>query len=123
VMGVPGPVTSGESAGVHQLLRTREEVALVTRAAEVVEMVGAIGEDLATPLAAPRRSRDGLDPISLQVLDGLPATGAVSPDRIAVEAGVPAFTVLRCLPGLEVRGLVESTPAGWMITDAGRAPR
>jgi DNA processing protein len=57
VMGVPGPVTSGESAGVHQLLRTREEVRLVTRAAEVVELVGAIGDDLAAPLTT-RRPRN-----------------------------------------------------------------
>jgi DNA processing protein len=34
VMAVPGPVTSAESAGVHELLRTRPDVILVTRTAE-----------------------------------------------------------------------------------------
>lgn len=123
VMAVPGPVTSAESVGVHELLRTREEVRLVTRAAEVLEEVGAIGDDLAPRVEAPRAARNGLDPISLQVLDGLPATGAVSPDRIAVAAGVPPLEVLRRLPGLEERGLVEATPAGWCLTPAARRPR
>jgi DNA processing protein len=121
VMGVPGPVTSAESAGVHRLLRDRQEVHLVTRAAEVVEMVGAIGGDLAEQPSGPGRARDGLDPVALRVLDGLPATGEVSPDVIAVESGVPALDVLRCLPGLELRGLVEATPAGWTLTREARA--
>ena len=38
-----------------------------------------------------------------------------------MESGVPALEVLRCLPGLEVRGLVEATPAGWTLTPAARA--
>ncbi len=39
LMAVPGPVTSGASAGAHELVRTRHAV-LVTRAAEIVEAVG-----------------------------------------------------------------------------------
>ena len=120
VLGVPGPVTSAESAGVHHLLRSREETVLVTRAAEIAEAVGAIGDDLAEPLSGPSRARDGLDPVALRVLDALPATGAVSPDRISAESGVPALDVLRRLPGLELRGLVESTPAGWTLTPTAR---
>jgi DNA processing protein len=116
VMAVPGPVTSAESAGVHEMLRTQPDVTLVTRTAEVVELVGAIGADLAPRPEAPGSVRDGLEPLARQVLDGLPTVGAVSPDRIAVSAGVPPLDVLRCLPGLEVRGLVEDTPAGWQLT-------
>ena len=48
LLGVPGPVTSGLSAGVHQLLRELPEARLVTRAPEIVEEVGRIGE-LADP--------------------------------------------------------------------------
>ena len=40
LLGVPGPVTSGLSAGVHQLLRELPEARLVTRAPEIVEEVG-----------------------------------------------------------------------------------
>jgi DNA processing protein len=122
VMGVPGPVTSAESAGVHLLLRDREDAQLVTRAAEVVEVVGAIGDDLAPRPEGPRSPRDELEPVAVQVLDGLPTVGAVSPDRIAVAAGVPPLAVLRCLPGLELRGLVEATPEGWKLTPAARRP-
>ena len=39
-MGVPGPVTSAPSEGVHQLIRTGA-AALVTRGSEVLELVGA----------------------------------------------------------------------------------
>jgi DNA processing protein len=120
VMAVPGPVTSAESAGVHELLRSEPEVTLVTRTAEVVELVGAIGADLAPRPQAPATIRDGLAPLARQVLDGLPTAGAVSADRIAVAAGVPPLDVLRCLPGLEVRGLVEDTPAGWQLTALAR---
>jgi DNA processing protein len=123
VMGVPGPVTSGESAGVHDLLRMHPETVLVTRAAEVVEEVGAFGVDLADLRRAPAQPRDDLDPIARQVLDGLPPTGAASPDRIAVACAVPPLEVLRRLPGLELLGLVEATPYGWQLTRAARTTR
>lgn len=42
VMGVPGSVTSATSAGVHELIRCRG-AQLVTRAADVVEAVSALG--------------------------------------------------------------------------------
>jgi DNA processing protein len=42
VCAVPGPVTSAASAGCHALLRNGAQ--LVTRASEVVELVGRIGE-------------------------------------------------------------------------------
>ena len=120
VMGVPGPVTSAESAGVHELIRTRPDVTLVTRTAEVAELIGSIGADLAPRPEAPATVRDGLTPVARQVLDGLPAAGTASADLIAVAAGVPPLDVLRCLPGLEVHGLVEDTPAGWQLTALGR---
>ena len=42
VAAVPGPVTSSASAGCHVLLRNGAE--LVTRADDVIELVGRIGE-------------------------------------------------------------------------------
>lgn len=120
VMGVPGPVTSHESAGVHNLLRADPEALLVTRAAEVVEAVGRFGDDLADRQQAPVEPRDTLAPLARQVLDGLPAAGVVSPDRIAVACGVSPLDVLRCLPALELKGFIESTPTGWRLTSAAR---
>jgi DNA processing protein len=123
IMAVPGPVSSHESAGVHGLLRSDPEVVLVTRTAEVVEAVGALGVDLAEPPQAPVDPRDRLDPLARQVLDGLPTVGVASPDRIAVACGVPPLDVLRRLPGLELQGFVEATPAGWQLGPAARVPR
>ena len=39
LMGVPGPVTSAASQGVHQLIRSGAAT-LVTEAADVLELVG-----------------------------------------------------------------------------------
>jgi len=120
VMAVPGPVTSHVSAGVHVLLRTDPEVVLVTRTAEVVEAVGALGIDLADRPQAPADPRDRLAPLARQVLDGLPTVGVAAPDRIALACGVPPLDVLRCLPGLELAGFVEATPTGWQLGPAAR---
>ncbi|MDT5147373.1 MAG: processing protein, partial [Mycobacterium sp.] len=57
VGAVPGPVTSSASAGCHALLRTGAE--LVTRADDIVELVGRIGE-LAFEEPRPATAFDGL---------------------------------------------------------------
>ncbi|WP_264991449.1 DNA-processing protein DprA, partial [Mycobacterium kiyosense] len=56
VAAVPGPVTSSASAGCHVLLRDGAE--LVTRADDVVELVGHIGE-LAEDELRPATALDG----------------------------------------------------------------
>ena len=45
VIAVPGPVTPAESRACTKLLRRCPEVHLVTRAAEVIELLAAIGAD------------------------------------------------------------------------------
>ena len=59
VMGVPGPVTSMMSAGVHELLRQPEGV-LVTDVDEVLELLSPIGCGLAPPKQGPVVAWDGL---------------------------------------------------------------
>ena len=51
VMAVPGPVTSGRSAGCHRMIR--EGAVLVTRVEEVLEEVGRLGLHLAEPPPPP----------------------------------------------------------------------
>ena len=76
VMGVPGPVTSAPSAGVHQLIRARDAV-LVTSGEEVLEVVGPMGSyALADPREA-EQPRDRLTPRERQVLDAVPLVQAV----------------------------------------------
>ena len=57
VAAVPGPVTSSASAGCHALLRNGAE--LVTRAEDIVELVGHIGELRAGGTASPARRSTG----------------------------------------------------------------
>jgi DNA processing protein len=119
VMAVPGPVTSACSVGTHQMIR-EEEACLVSSAEHVLEMVGAVGADLAPVPRAEPAARDRLSALARRVLDGMPAFDRTSADGIALAAGVPVVDVLRCLPGLEIHGFVEAESGGWRLTPAAR---
>ncbi|MDI2129262.1 DNA-processing protein DprA [Yinghuangia seranimata] len=106
VIGVPGPVTAPQSAGVHQLLRD-EETVLVTGAAEVVECVGRIGVDLAPPPVGPARLWDRLDAEAMRVLEAVPPGRSASEPHIARAAGVGPGPVAAHLAALRELGLVE----------------
>lgn len=119
VMGVPGPVTSVQSQGVHQLLR-RGEASLVTSGEDVLELVGAAGECLVSePRAAPTR-RDRLTARERQVLDGVPAVGPAPTDEVARGAGMGLLEVGSALRRLAAAGLVDTDPEGWRLTAAAR---
>jgi DNA processing protein len=115
LMVVPGPVTSALSVGCHQLLRDHPESVLVTSAAEVVEMVGRIGADLAPQLRADVLPRDELSAETAQVLEAVPVVRAQGPARIAVTAGLPLATVEAALGMLLLEGLVEERAGGWRL--------
>ncbi|WP_232837809.1 DNA-processing protein DprA [Streptomyces atratus] len=112
-MGVPGPVTSGLSAGVHELLRG--EGILVTDASEVAELVGDIGE-LAPARRGPIHPRDLLDAVSDRVLDALPTRGAVGGRDVARGAGTSIDEALGRLYELHSLGFVERDGDGWRLT-------
>ncbi|WP_434597159.1 DNA-processing protein DprA [Streptomyces sp. A5-4] len=111
-MGVPGPATSGLSAGVHELLRG--EGVLVTDAAEVVELVGSIG-DLAPARRGPVLPRDLLGPVAAQVLDALPARGRADARDVARGAGTTPDDALGKLYELHSLGFVERQGDGWQL--------
>lgn len=111
VMAVPGPVTSGPSAGCHRLVR--EGAQLVTRVEDVLEAVQPIGARLAGDPAGPRRPTDGLDPVAALVHDALPARAAREAGWLAQEAGVPVGAVRVGLVELERLGLVEHREGRW----------
>ncbi|MFF3688871.1 DNA-processing protein DprA [Streptomyces sp. NPDC002187] len=112
-MGVPGPVTSGLSAGVHELLRG--EGVLVTDAAEVIELVGGMGE-LAPARRGPVLPRDLLDLRSRRVLEAMPARGAMAVPEVARGAGTTADETLGRLYELHSLGFVERLHEGWRLT-------
>jgi DNA processing protein len=104
------------SVGCHELLRETEAGAvLVTSAAQVVDAVGAVGEDLAAPVQQPATARDGLSDLAVRVLDACPVRTAVAPERLARTAGCDVLDVLRVLPALELAGLVQWTGEGWRL--------
>jgi DNA processing protein len=112
-MGVPGPVTSGLSAGVHELLRG--EAVLVTDAAEVVELVGDMGE-LAPERRGPVLPRDLLEPGTRRVLSGLPGRRSAEAEEIAREAGTTQDDAIARLYELRALGYVERHGDGWKLT-------
>jgi DNA processing protein len=113
VCAVPGPVTSAASAGCHVLLR-RQETQLISRAEEVLEIIGKIGE-LADDPERPRTPLDGLSREEALVYEALPARGLRSVEQIAVGAGIPAEQVLGPLALLEIAGQVERCDGRWRI--------
>lgn len=121
VMGVPGPVTSAPSEGVHELLR-RGEAQLVTSAAQVLELVGPVGSFLLPPAVGERRRHDGLEPEQLQVLDAVPMRTPAPVHAVARTAGVGVRATEEALRRLAGVGLVRGGPAGWMLVPETRPP-
>ncbi|WP_406185110.1 DNA-processing protein DprA [Streptomyces sp. NBC_01006] len=112
-MGVPGPATSGLSGGVHELLRG--EAVLVTDAAEVVELVGGMGE-LAPERRGPVLARDLLDRDTARVLEAMPAGRLAHADQVALAAGTGTDEVIGRLYELHSLGFVERQGEGWQLT-------
>ncbi|MGW5662101.1 DNA-processing protein DprA [Streptomyces sp. NPDC003758] len=113
VMGVPGPVTSGLSAGVHELLRG--EALLVTDAADVVELVGDMGA-LAPDRRGPVLPRDLLEPAARRILAALPARGTACAAEIARGALTTQDDAVGRLYELRSLGFVERHGDGWKLT-------
>jgi DNA processing protein len=119
VMGVPGPVTSAPSGGVHQLIR-KGAATLVTNGQEVLEMVGSAGEHLLDEPRGPVRSRDHLSVKEQQVLDAVPVSTPAPADSIARVAGLAIAEVGSTLGRLEGAGLVERHDHGWRLAALAR---
>jgi DNA processing protein len=112
VCAAPGPVTSSASVGCHILLRAG--ATLITRAEEVVELVGHAGE-LAADEDRPASLLDGLAGNEQRVYDALPARGALTADEIAIASGLPPTQVLGPLSMLEIAGLVVCQGGRWKL--------
>lgn len=121
VMAVPGPVTSGLSAGCHLVLRQWPEATLVTTADEVIEAAGPMGALAPLPMAG-AGPRDGLDALMSRLLEAVPSRRARDVMWIAQEAGVTEFVAERMLQPLLANGLIETVPEGYRLTALGRLP-
>ncbi|CAN5205075.1 DNA-processing protein DprA [soil metagenome] len=112
VMGVPGPVTSAPSTGVHELIR-RGEAQLVTAGEHVLELLAPVGEQLTDPLRAVERPTDRLDISTRQVLDAVPVSRPADAGSITRTAGVSVPVASRALATLHSLGIVERLAEGW----------
>jgi DNA processing protein len=112
LMAVPGPVTSEQSAGCHQIMRDWGAIC-VTGARDVMDVLAFPGDGVPPPPGGAILPRDALDPMAARVLDAVPARASHGPARIAAAAGVDFDTALSCLGVLAAGGFVERTGRGW----------
>lgn len=112
VMGVPGPVTSAQSEGVHQMLRSRDAL-LVTRGEEVLEVVAPMGSYLLVEPRGAEQPRDRLDGVQRQVLDAVPLLRPVDLASVARAAGISRTRTAAALTALHRTGFVESHHGLW----------
>ena len=110
VMGVPGPVTSAPSEGVHELLRTPGRRAGHPRRSDVLELVSpGRGAHLQPPRRAAERPEDRLRETDRQVLDARPGRPRrAAPSSVARTAGLRRADRAAALGRLRAGGLVEA---------------
>ncbi len=102
---VPGPITSGASAGCHRLLRTNPATTLVTNVADVAELFGH------EPDSGGFDARDS-DTV-IRILDSLSSTSPRAIDVVAARAGIEVTTVTATLGSLEAEGRAVRSLDGW----------
>ena len=114
-MGVPGPVTSSASAGVHQLLRDGG-AQLVTGGDEVLELVAPVGDHTTTAARGPDTLFDLLPERTGSVLETLQRRTCLGASTVASRAGIAVGDAMRELAALRAAGHAESTEEGWRLT-------
>ena len=114
LMGVPGPVTSAPSAGVHELIRSRGAM-LVTSAADVLELLAPAGTLMSLEPREPARPRDRLSDQELRVLDAVPVFQAASAGSISRTAGLAEAEVTGALRRLSEARFVQQDGTGWRL--------
>jgi DNA processing protein len=119
VMGVPGPVTSAQSQGVHHWIR-RGAASLVAGPDDVLEVVGGMGNHLLEPPREAERPRDRLTRRHHRVLEAVPVHQPAGLASIAATAGVGLLEVQTALTYLATRGFVVRAGAGWRLAEAAR---
>jgi DNA processing protein len=117
VMGIPGPITSPESSGVHALIKAGAE--LVTSADDVLSLIAPLGSTSGEVITDTEREWDALSPAEQVVYEALPRRQAVGVDSIftslTTDLSLPA--ILGALVGLAQRGLVaEGLDGSWKRT-------
>lgn len=114
VMGVPGPITSAESAGVHELLKAGAQV--VTSAEDVLALVAPLGTVPGEVREERRIEWDELTRDERAVYEVFPTKGptTVSEIRAHLTITIDTGSLLVVLSGLARRGLIaEALDGSW----------
>lgn len=109
---VPGPVTSATSAGCHRLVR-EERAILVRDAADILELVAPVGQQVLIESRGPTTILDDLDPVARRVAEALPVRSPTHVQAVARVAGLDLPSVQAALTRLEIAGLAERLVGGW----------
>ena len=112
-MGVPGPVTSKASGGVHACLREGRAI-LVTNGAQVIEELSGLGAPPA-PSEVVTTEFDRLPMMMRATLEGLHWSRTRSLLELADEIRLEAREVRDALALLERQGLAARQGAGWIL--------
>lgn len=107
VGAVPGPVTSMQSAGCHQLIRDKG-VVVVTDVDEVADLMGRLGLDLAPAKRGRSRPIDALEPEDRALFEALPIRSHCDIEVLSRAAGLTTLQVRAGLGRLELRDLATS---------------
>ena len=113
-MGIPGPVTSQASVGVHEAMRTGKAM-VVTCGADIVEVLGGFGAADSTPARAPETAYDGMAAVERRTLDSVPWGIPLSTADIAGALRISRAQAQKQLVLLETRGYVARLPTGWTL--------
>ncbi|ANS80679.1 Rossmann fold nucleotide-binding protein Smf involved in DNA uptake [Serinicoccus hydrothermalis] len=117
VMAVPGSVDSLMSQGAHAEIRMGAE--LVTDGAEVAELVGHIGADLAPVKRGAQRAGDDLPDELRRVWQWLRPRSSSGVDEVMLRCGLTLAETLGALRSLEREGLAEELLDGWQRRPVG----
>lgn len=119
VLGVPGPVDSHTSAGVHRLLR--QYAVVVTDADDVETELGGFDDVAADGAPGLLRPRDRLSELARILLEEFPAHTALSASELAGLAGVASASVPPVLAELAAAGMIRNEDDCWRLTAKARA--
>lgn len=114
VMAVPGPVTSAQSQGAHELIRRGG--LLVTRGADVLDVIAPVGSRAVAESRAEVLPRDRLNGRAKQVIDALEIDRPMTVDEISAAAAVSPVDVAAVLTRAQQRGLVGEDSGRWVLT-------
>ncbi|RYJ03054.1 MAG: DNA-protecting protein DprA, partial [Actinomycetales bacterium] len=116
-MGLPGPVTSAQSDGVHQAVRDGKAVLVGSSRHVMVELGVRLTDDPDAP--DPDSAYDRLPLMVRRALDALSWGATASVEDVAGRAGLTTDEALAAVTVLHGRGLVSCLDGRWLLT--GRA--